>query len=55
MLSLILFSAMIVMNYYSYKLHNKNNSRKWANFCMFNIGVCTVQVLEALVKILNLL
>lgn len=53
MFSLILFSVLIVMNYFSYKLHNKNDARKWANFSMFNIGLCTVQVLESLVKVLN--
>jgi hypothetical protein len=54
MFSLIFFSALAVMNYFSYKSHNANNLRKWANFSMFNIGLCTVQALEALVKVLNL-
>ena len=53
MFSLILFSVLIVMNYFSYKLHNKNDARKWADFSMFNIGLCTLQVLESLVKVLN--
>jgi hypothetical protein len=53
MFSLILFSALIIMNYYSYKLHNANDARGWANFSMFNIGLCFVQALEALVKVLN--
>jgi hypothetical protein len=53
MFSLIFFSVLIVMNYFSYKLHNKNDARRWANFSMFNIGLCTIQVLESLVKVLN--
>jgi hypothetical protein len=53
MFSLILFSVLIVVNYFSYKLHNKNDARGWANFSMFNIGLCTIQVLESLVKVLN--
>jgi hypothetical protein len=53
MFSLILFSVLIVVNYFSYKLHNKNDARKWANFSMFNIGLCTLQVLESLIKVLN--
>jgi len=53
MFSLILFSVLIVVNYFSYKLHNKNDSRKWADFSMFNIGLCTLQVLESLIKVLN--
>jgi hypothetical protein len=53
MLSFILFSVLIVMNYHSYKLHNIDNARGWANFCMFNIGLCATQALEALIKVLN--
>ena len=53
MFSLILFSVLIVVNYFSYKLHNKNDARKWADFSMFNIGLCTLQVLESLIKVLN--
>jgi hypothetical protein len=53
MFSLILFSILIVINYFSYKSHNADGSRGWANFSMFNIGLCTVQALEALVKVLN--
>ena len=53
MFSLILFSVLIVVNYFSYKLHNKNDARKWANFSMFNIGLCTVQALHELINVLN--
>ena len=53
MFSLILFSALIVVNYFSYKSHNANDARKWANFSMFNIGMCTVFALKALVNVLN--
>ena len=53
MFSLILFSVLIVVNYFSYILHNKNDARKWANFSMFNIGLCTIQALEALINVLN--
>jgi hypothetical protein len=53
MFSLILFSVLIVVNYFSYKLHNKNDARKWADFSMFNIGLCTVQALHELINVLN--
>lgn len=53
MFSFISFSVLIVVNYFTYKLYNKNDARKWANFSMFNIGVCTFQALESLVKVLN--
>ena len=53
MLSIIIFSILGVTNYFSYKEHERNGDRNWANFSWFNIGLCSIMAFEALVKVLN--